>query len=83
VSYGELRLALLARAFVKKPELLLLDEPFTGLDPGRRRRLRAALSRLAKAGTRLVIAVHHRGDLPHEVNRRLHLRRGRAGRLPV
>jgi len=82
VSYGELRLALLARAFVKKPELLLLDEPFTGLDPVRRRRLRSALSRLAKGGARLVVAVHHLEDLPPEVNRRLHLRHGRASRLP-
>ena len=76
VSYGELRLALLARAFVKKPELLLLDEPFTGLDPVRRRRLRSALSGLAKGGARLVVAVHHLEDLPPEVNRRLHLTRG-------
>ncbi len=83
VSYGELRLALLARAFVKKPELLLLDEPFTGLDPNRRQQLRGALSRLARHGTRLVVAVHHREDLPPEVNRRLHLRRGRGSRLPV
>jgi molybdate transport system ATP-binding protein len=83
VSYGELRLALLARAFVKRPRLLLLDEPFTGLDPARRRRLRAALSRLARGGTQLVIAVHQRGDLPPEVNRRLHLRRGRGRELPL
>jgi len=82
VSYGELRLALLARAFVKRPQLLLLDEPFTGLDPGRRKRLRAALSRMARAGTRLVIAVHHLEDLPPEVNRRLHLHNG-AGVLII
>jgi molybdate transport system ATP-binding protein len=78
VSYGELRLALFARAFVRRPRLLLLDEPFTGLDPACRRRLRAALSRLARAGTQLVIAVHHLDDLPPEVNRRLRLSRGRV-----
>jgi molybdate transport system ATP-binding protein len=78
VSYGELRLALLARAFVKRPRLLLLDEPFTGLDPARRQRLRSALSGLARRGTQLVIAIHHLDDLPPEVNRRLHLRRGRG-----
>jgi len=83
VSYGQLRMALFARAFVKKPELLLLDEPFTGLDPARRRELRRELSRLARGGTRLVIAVHYRGDLPPEVNRRLHLKKGRGVVVPL
>jgi len=78
VSYGELRMALLARAFVKRPGLLLLDEPFTGLDRRRRRQLSAALSRLAREGTQLVMAVHHLDDLPAQVNRRLHLRKGRG-----
>jgi len=83
VSYGELRLALFARAFVKQPAMLLLDEPFTGLDPARRQRLRQALSALARRGTRLVIAIHHRDDLPPEVNRRLHLQQGRGRELPL
>jgi molybdate transport system ATP-binding protein len=83
VSYGQLRMALFARAFVKKPELLLLDEPFTGLDPARRRELRRELSRLARGGTRLVIAIHHRDDLPPEVNRRLHLKKGRGVVTPL
>jgi len=78
VSYGELRLALLARAFVKRPRLLLLDEPFTGLDPARRANLRDALSSLARHGTQLVVAVHHLDDLPREVSWRLHLRHGRG-----
>jgi iron complex transport system ATP-binding protein len=78
VSYGELRLALLARAFAKRPRLLLLDEPFTGLDPRRRQRLRSALSGLARRGTQLVIAIHHLDDLPPEVGHRLHLKRGQG-----
>ena len=63
---------------MKRPALLLLDEPFTGLDPARRAALRAALSQVAREGTQIVIAIHHLADLPPEVNRRLHLRRGRG-----
>ena len=81
VSYGELRLALFARALVKRPRVLLLDEPFTGLDRRRRQQLRRALSRIAATGTQLVMAVHHGDDLPPEINRWLHLARGSsAGR---
>ncbi len=82
VSYGELRLALIARAWVHEPGLLLLDEPFTGLDPARRARLKQALTDLARRGTRLVMAVHHHDDVPPVVNRRLHLVAGRARELP-
>lgn len=82
VSYGELRLALIARAWVHEPGLLLLDEPFTGLDPARRAQLKAALTRLARRGTRLVMAVHHHDDVPPVVNRRLHLVAGRGRERP-
>jgi molybdate transport system ATP-binding protein len=73
MSYGEMRLVLFARAFVRRPRLMLLDEPFTGLDPGRRRLLQHALSELARSGTQLVMAVHHREDLIPEITRVLRL----------
>jgi molybdate transport system ATP-binding protein len=64
VSYGQMRLALLARAMINRPELLLLDEPCTGLDPDMRAMVIALLSRLAKQGVQLVMAVHDRADMP-------------------
>jgi energy-coupling factor transport system ATP-binding protein len=40
------------------PEVLLLDEPTRGLDYGAKRRLAEVLSRLARAGTTIVLATH-------------------------
>jgi molybdate transport system ATP-binding protein len=75
VSYGQMRLALLARAMINHPELLLLDEPCTGLDPQMRAMVIALLARLAKQGVQLVMAVHERSDLPSCVGRVLAIRR--------
>ncbi len=64
VSYGQMRLALLARAMINNPQLLLLDEPCTGLDPEIRALVLSLLERLANQGVQLVMAVHERADMP-------------------
>ncbi|MGH6611164.1 MAG: hypothetical protein ACRECQ_13000 [Burkholderiaceae bacterium] len=73
-----MRLALIARAMVNDPQLLLLDEPCTGLDGDMRARVLAIIQRLAQAGTQIVMAVHDEDDIVPAV--RHVLRIGRAGR---
>lgn len=62
VSYGQMRLALVARAMIMHPELLLLDEPFTGLDADLHTEVRGLIDRIARGGTQVVMAVHHAAD---------------------
>ncbi len=78
LSYGQLRLALVARAFVRARRLWLLDEPFDGLDALARQRLRARLDEAVAKGATVVLATHHEEDVPDYVKRVLTLRRGRA-----
>jgi molybdate transport system ATP-binding protein len=79
-SYGEVRLLLLARALAPDPEVLLLDEPLAGLDPGARRALGAAVAAVVRGGTGLVLVTHHEDEIPALVQRRARLE---AGRLTV
>jgi molybdate transport system ATP-binding protein len=76
-SYGEVRLLLLARALAPDPEVLLLDEPFAGLDPGARRALGAAVEAVARGGTGLVLVTHHEDEIPALVRRRARMEGGR------
>jgi len=78
LSYGEQRRVLLARALVRRPKLLLLDEPMNGLDPGARAIVARALVALARQGVTLVMATHHRAELPPVVSHELELRAGRV-----
>ena len=78
LSYGQLRLALVARAFVRSRRLWLLDEPFDGLDAAARQRLRARLDEAVSRGATVVMATHHDEDVPAYVTRVLRLQRGRA-----
>ena len=58
LSRGMLQRASIARALIHEPSLLLLDEPFTGLDAGAAERLRGLLATRASAGRALVIVTH-------------------------
>jgi molybdate transport system ATP-binding protein len=78
LSYGQLRRALAARAFIRSRRLYLLDEPFDGLDAATRALLSERIARAVRAGATLVVATHHDADVPPCVRRELRLRRGRA-----
>lgn len=78
LSYGQLRLALVARAFVRSRPLWLLDEPFDGLDAEARLLLRARLDAAVSRGATVVMATHRDEDVPAYVTRVLRFRRGRA-----
>jgi iron complex transport system ATP-binding protein len=79
-SHGERARALIARALMPRPPLLLLDEPGTGLDLAGRETLLAALSRLALDEPELVTVTttHHLEELPAETTHALLLRDGRV-----
>jgi ABC-2 type transport system ATP-binding protein len=60
LSGGLARRVELAKGLLSSPEVLLLDEPSTGLDPGARRDLLATLAELRDAdGVTVVLATHH------------------------
>lgn len=64
LSGGEARRVALARALAARPRLLLLDEPFTGLDVARRERLSPYLLRLRdEARLPLILVSHDPRDL--------------------
>ena len=66
ISEGERQQVLLARALMSDPELVLLDEPFAGLDLGARERLLAQLAELAAdpVGPPIVLVTHHCEEIP-------------------
>jgi molybdate transport system ATP-binding protein len=64
LSYGEKRLALLARALVRDPDWLLLDEFYNGLDSHFRMRIDAVLRGARRGGQSWVATAHRAMDIP-------------------
>jgi molybdate transport system ATP-binding protein len=74
MSTGERRMVLLARAMVKKPDLLILDEPCQGLDARHRRCFLDVVDRIAACSrTTLLYITHHGDERPRCISHELHL----------
>ena len=72
LSWGQQRLVLIARALVKHPALLILDEPLQGLDPINRQLVRRFVDILIGEGrTQLLFVSHHAEDAPRCITHRL------------
>ncbi|MCD8309817.1 MAG: molybdenum ABC transporter ATP-binding protein, partial [Prevotellaceae bacterium] len=66
------------RAFVKDPELLVLDEPLHGLDTYNRRRVKAVIEAFCHRGDKtLLMVTHYAEELPCTITHRLVLKRWR------
>jgi molybdate transport system ATP-binding protein len=76
LSSGEQRLVLLARAFVKDPELLILDEPLHGLDNTNRRLVKDIIETFSKRRNKTIIMVtHYKEELPNCIDHSIFLKR--------
>ena len=76
LSSGEQRLVLLARAFVKDPQLLILDEPLHGLDNRNRRLVKDVINTFClRQNKTLVMVSHYQEELPACIDHQLTLKR--------
>jgi molybdate transport system ATP-binding protein len=78
LSYGQLRRVLFARALAHQPDMLLLDEPYAGVDAPTRKALRELVRRELECGVTIVMVTHHRDEWPAGATHELELRASRA-----
>ena len=75
LSSGEQRLVLLARAFVKDPDLLILDEPLHGLDDHNSTMVKSIIENYCSRPEKTLIMVsHYEEELPSCINKRMELK---------
>ena len=79
LSQGQRQMILIARAMVKGPRLLIMDEPCSGLDPANRGLVLDLVERIGRTGiTGLIFITHHEQEMPGCITHRLALDRGRV-----
>ena len=81
-SFGMLRRVEVARLLITAPTLLLLDEPYSGLDVEAQDLIGALVGRTTSSGGAVVMVSHDSGQLATSADRLLGLASGRLGAIP-
>ena len=76
LSGGQAQRVLIARALVRRPELLIMDEPMAGIDATSRARLAQIVADAKAEGTTILIVLHELGELGPLLDRELHISAG-------
>ena len=76
LSGGQAQRVLIARALVRRPELLIMDEPMAGIDAASRARLADIVADAKAEGTTILIVLHELGELGPLLDRELHISAG-------
>ena len=76
LSGGQAQRVLIARALVRRPELLIMDEPMAGIDAASRARLAQIVAEAKAEGTTILIVLHELGELGPLLDRELHISAG-------
>lgn len=76
-SGGQQQRVLIARSLVTNPDLLVLDEPFAGVDHDSREKITRVLEKLRERGTTLVIILHELYELEHLIDESYTLSHGK------
>jgi molybdate transport system ATP-binding protein len=78
LSIGEMRKILILRAVMHARSLLILDEPFAGLDKESREQLKAFIDKLVQAGIQIVLATHRYENIISAISHIIFLKEGRV-----
>lgn len=76
LSSGQARRVLIARALVHDPDVLIFDEPCTGLDPEGMYYVRKTMRHLARSGRAIMLVTHYPEDIIPEINRLVLIKEG-------
>lgn len=74
LSNGEQRKVLLAHALLRKPQILILDDPFAGLDSDSRSRVSGLLMKLKKSGLTMILISHRLNEISRFISNLLIVR---------
>jgi zinc transport system ATP-binding protein len=76
-SGGQQQRVLIARALVRDPDLIILDEPLAGIDRASKEALALTLGQMQAKGTTILVVLHELGELQGLIGRAVVLRHGR------
>lgn len=78
LSTGQARRVLIARALVNDPDILVFDEPCSGLDPQGMFHVRKTINDLAKSGRSVILVTHYLEDIVPSIRRVVLLKDGQV-----